>query len=108
MSVGYKNPPEATRFKKRKPGNSRGRPKQADERRPASYWFRKVANEKIDLEDGTVLITRWEALIRQIHLKAYTDTSAARLLHQIRKQFPGDAETGEKSILVFSDNEMNY
>lgn len=71
--------------------------------------FRRVANEQvaIELDGGQVMMTRWEALLRQIHTLALNkDASAARLLHQIRKQFPGHAGPGDKFIMVLSDDDM--
>jgi hypothetical protein len=110
MSVGYKNPPKAHRFKKGQSGNPSGPPRQAVQRLPAAYLFRKVASEEVAIEvDGTTrLMARWEALMRRIHIMAYNDPSAARLLHQIRKQFPGKDAPDLKSILVLSDNQMKY
>jgi hypothetical protein len=35
------------------------------------------------------------------------DPSAARLLDRLRKVFPGTAPTGDPTILVFSDDDMN-
>jgi hypothetical protein len=99
MSVG--KPPKS---KKGQSGNPKGPPVSA------RYLFHKVANEEvaIDVDGDTVMMTRWEALMRQIHIMAFNDLSAARLLHQIRKQFPGDGSPGPKSILVLSDNQMKY
>jgi hypothetical protein len=111
MSVGYGNPPKANRFKKGQSGNRKGRrPKQAVQRVSAGYLFRKVASEEvaIDLDGDTVMMTRWEALTRQIHVMAYNSASAARLLHQIRERFPGNDLPADNSILVLSDNQMKY
>jgi hypothetical protein len=110
MSGGYGNPPKANRFKKGRSGNAKGRPRQAAQRVSTAYLFRKVANEEVAIQTdgGTVMMTRWEALIRQIHVMAYNDASAARLLHQIRKRFSGNGSPSDKSILVLSDNEMKY
>ena len=52
--------------------------------------FREVASEvvEIEAENGTLAIARWEAMVRQIHTMALNkDASAARLIHQLRKQF---------------------
>ncbi len=73
------------------------------------YLFRKVANEQIaiQVDGGKVMMTRWEALLRQIHTLALNkDAAAARLLHQMRQQFPGSAAPGDKFITVVSDNDM--
>jgi hypothetical protein len=75
------------------------------------YLFRKVANElvAIELDGRQVKMTRWEAVLRQIHTLALNkDAGAARLLHQLRKQYPGTAAPGDRFILVVSDNDLKY
>lgn len=60
--------------------NSRGR------------WTR--SNEMVVIEAGShnESMTRWEALARKVqNLALNKDSSAARLLHQMRKKFPGKA-----------------
>jgi Family of unknown function (DUF5681) len=109
MSAGYRNPPTASRFKKGMSGNSKGRPRQAARRMSIPYLFRKIANEPVAIETdgGKLTMTRWEAFLRQIHTMALNkDASAARLLHQIRKQFPGNPAPGDRHIFVVSDNDM--
>jgi hypothetical protein len=109
MSVGYRKPPKGSQFKKGQSGHFQGRPRQAARPVSTAYLFRKVATDsvEIDLDDRTVVMTRWEALLRQIHTLALNkDASAARLLHQIRRQFPGNAAPGDRHILVVSDNDM--
>jgi hypothetical protein len=106
---GYKNPKDK-QFKKGQSGNADGRPRQAVQLLPADYLFRKVAFEEvaIGVEGATIVMTRWEALMRQIHIMAHGNLSAVRLLHRIRKQFPGEGLPGIKSIFVVSDNQMKY
>jgi|SRR6516225_8870478 hypothetical protein len=111
MSTGYRKPPRGSRFKKGRSGNPKGPPKRAARLVSTAYLFRKVANQQVAIEvDGrTVMMTRWEALLRQIHTLALNkDAGAARLLHQIRKQFPGNGASREKMIMVFSDSQMKY
>ncbi len=50
---------------------------------------------------------RWEALVRQIHNMALNkDASAARLIHQLRKQFPGRLPEGDPITIVLSEDDM--
>jgi hypothetical protein len=109
MSAGYKSPPTEKQFSKGQSGCPSGRPKQAERLLPPDYLFRKVAFEEVKLgRDPVTVMTRWEALMRRIHIMANEDPSAARLLYQIRKQFPGETPTDIKPILVLSDQQMQY
>jgi hypothetical protein len=109
MSAGYRNPPKAGQFKKGRSGNSKGRPRQAVRQISTAYLFRKVAAEQLAIEvDGAqVTMTRWEAMVRQVHnLALNKDASAARLIHKLRKQFPGNPVEGDKFIMVVSDIDL--
>ena len=108
MNVGYRNPPKGGRFRKGQSGNPKGRPRRPARRMSRSYLFRKVAGEKVAIEvDGRqVMMTRWEAFLRQIQTLALNkNASAARLLHQIRKQFPGMPAEGDKIIYLISEDD---
>ena len=62
---------------------------------------------KIEGEGGPIIMPRWEAFVRQIHTMALNrDASAARLIHQLRKQFPGQLPEGDPVIIVLGDEEM--
>ncbi|WP_166294270.1 DUF5681 domain-containing protein [Bradyrhizobium sp. 2S1] len=88
-----------TQFKKGQSGNPRGRPKQAKRPKSLGFLFRKVAQEQVRLEiDGdAVTMLRWSAYVNQIYTMALNkDIAAARLLDQLRRQFPGDPLPGDK------------
>jgi hypothetical protein len=107
MSVGYRKPPKNGQFKKGQSGNPKGRPKKPSQQVSTAYLFRKVANETVVIEtaSGKMRMTRSEALARMVqNLALNKDSSAARLLSQMRKKFPGKATPG--GILVVSDNDM--
>ncbi len=109
MSVGYRNPPKGSQFKKGQSGHRKGRPRQAARPVSTAYLFRKVATEPvaIDVDGGRVVMTRWEAFVRQIHTLALNkNASAARLVYQLRKQFPGEVAKGDKLIFIVSDDDL--
>jgi Family of unknown function (DUF5681) len=111
MSDGYGKPPKYGQFKKGQSGNAKGRPKKPPEPVSLVYLFRKIANETVVVEtaSGKTAMTRWEALARMVQNMALNkDPSAARLLSQMRKKFPGKAAPAGKLIFVASDNEMKY
>jgi hypothetical protein len=84
---------------------SRG-PTQAKRQVSAGSLFRKVAKEQIGIEiDGvTVTMSRWEAYVRQIYTMALNkNNSAARLLDQLRRQFPSDLPPGDEITIIISE-----
>jgi hypothetical protein len=108
-SVGYCKPPKAFQFKKGQSGNLKGRPRRPQVPLSPAFIFRKVASELISVEGegGARTMTRFEALLSQIYAMTLTkDPHAARLLDQLRREFPGTAPTGDPTILVFSDDDM--
>jgi hypothetical protein len=68
--------------------------------------FRKVALEKISIKVGGTRhkMSRWDAYGSQIYTMALNkNSSAAHLLHQIRKQFPGKLLPGDPVFYNISE-----
>jgi hypothetical protein len=108
VSAGYSNPPKDTQFKKGRSGNPNGRPKKSQQRVSVGYLFRKVARERVPIEfDGQqLMIARWQLYLRQIHTMALNkDHGAARLLEQLRSQFPGDVLPGDPITFIISESD---
>jgi hypothetical protein len=95
-------PPKESQVKK---GRRNGRPKKRIV--STNYLFQKVAKEKISIEvQGVrVMMTRMEAYLRQIQVMAFKSVSAARLLIQLRKQFPGVPAGGDKITFIISETD---
>jgi len=111
MSTGYGNPPKKTQFRKGRSGHPRGRPRQNQRQVSAASLFRKVAREEVPIEvDGhRITMSRWDAYVRQIYTMALNkDNSAARLLDQIRRQFPGDLPPGDPVIFYISEADARF
>jgi hypothetical protein len=78
--------------------------------RPASraYLFRKIAAETVvvQIEDRKTSMTSWEALLRMVQNRSLNgDKSAAQLLSQIVKNFPGTAGSPEKRIHIITEED---
>jgi len=54
-------------------------------------------------------MSRWDAFVRQIYTMALNkDNSAARLLDQILRQFPGDLPPGDPVIFYISEADARF
>ena len=74
----------------------------------AGIMFRKVARNKvsIEVEGKRTKISYWEAYVRQIYTMALNkNTSAARLLEQLRRQFPSDLLPGDPIYFLISEDD---
>jgi hypothetical protein len=106
MSKGKNSPPEEKRFKKDRSGNPKGRPRKAAKPVSTGSVFRRVASELVPIEiDGAQCkIERWHLYVRQIYNMALNKSSgAARLLDQLRRQFPGDVLPGDPITYIISE-----
>jgi hypothetical protein len=80
---------------------------QHQKRKSTAYSITSRAPQvAIEIDGGNAMMTRWEAFLRQIHTMALNkDASAARLVHQIRDQFPGMPAAGDKITYVISETD---
>ncbi|MDR3487423.1 MAG: hypothetical protein P4M05_21270 [Bradyrhizobium sp.] len=106
MSSQDKNQAKTNKLENRCPGSAKVR----RTRRQVSIGaqFRKVARESITIEiDGTPhKISRWDAYVRQIYNMALNkNNSAARLLDQLRSQFPGDLLPGDPITFLITEED---
>jgi Family of unknown function (DUF5681) len=70
--------------------------------------FRKIANQQIgiEIEGSKHKISRWEAYLRQVYnMVLNRDSGAARLLHQLRRQFPGDLLPGDTITYLITEED---
>ena len=108
MNKGNRTPPKNTQYKKGRSGNPKGRPRRPAPQVSTGSLFRKVAREQILIENrGTEYkMSRWDAFVRQIYNMALNrDSSAARLLDQLRRQFPGDLLPGDPITYLITEED---
>ena len=106
MSSQDKNQAKTNKSKNRRPGSANVR--RTRQQLSIGVQFRKVARESITIEiDGTPhKISRWDAYVRQIYNMALNkNNSAARLLDQLRSQFPGDLLPGDPITFLITEDD---
>jgi Family of unknown function (DUF5681) len=106
MNNESQNPPKDTRFKKGRSGNPKGRSKKTVGQVSTGSQFRKVAKGQItiEIEGARYKTSRWDAYVRQIYNMALNkNSSAARLLDQLRRWFPGDLLPGDPITFLISE-----
>jgi hypothetical protein len=104
MSSQTKNQAKSSKSKKR--GLVRSKAKRTGPQVSTGALFRKVARESITIEidDMPQKISRWDAYVRQIyHMALSKNNSAARLLDQLRIQFPGDLLPGDPITYLITE-----
>ena len=97
-AVGYKRPPEHSRFQRGQSGNPSGRPKDS---RNFKTLLRQILNEQISLQDGvnSRKVSKREAITRRLIIGAMKGDS--RDLHAL---FKLAEQTGEFDDARNSDN----
>jgi Family of unknown function (DUF5681) len=108
MNKGNQTPPKSTQFKKGRSGNPKGRPRRAMQQVSTGSQFRKVAKEQIsiEIEGSRYKMPRLYVYLRQIYNMALNkDSSAARLLDQLRRQFPGALLPGDPVTFYVSEDD---
>jgi hypothetical protein len=75
--VGYRKPPQRSRFKKGQSGNPKGRPRGS---RSSSTILREILSERVEVREngGTRTVTKKELILRFAVNKAATGDSRAR------------------------------
>jgi hypothetical protein len=108
MSKANRTPPKNTQYKKGQSGNPKGRRRRPARQVSTGSQFRKVAREQIRIEIGGTgyKMSRWDAYVRQIYNMALNrNSSAARLLDQLRRQFPGDLLPGDPVTFLIREED---
>jgi Family of unknown function (DUF5681) len=100
--------PESGELKNDRPRASRRRPTAIQQSFAVGYLFRKVANQEVvvDVYGTRTKMTRWDAYVRRIYMMALEgNTKAAKLLDQLRKQFPGKALPGDPITFLIREED---
>jgi hypothetical protein len=102
--VGYGKPPAATKYKKGKTGNKRGRPKQ---RLSVRDELLKAIHKKVRLPDGKK-ITKFQAGVMQLRQAALKGDLAASSLIELIEETLASNSAASPVILYISETEAAF
>jgi hypothetical protein len=105
--VGYRRPPEASRFKKGVSGNPKGRPKGSLN---ISTTFTKVLRERVVVNENgkRKMVTKLEAALKQLVNKAAAeDQRFLLMLLNLAREIENQQDTPRAAESTFSDREQH-
>jgi hypothetical protein len=93
--VGYRRPPEGTRFKKGQSGNPKGRPRKVEN---LATVLHQVLAERVRVREGDAVrtVSKWEAMIQTLSNKAMKGDTRAFNAVSTLAQKAGQLETAEQ------------
>ena len=100
LSVGYRHPPEASKFAKGQSGNKRGRPRGAKGRRAI---LTTIAQDTHVLGDGTRKTTLDLVILKIRNAALGGNLKAQRIYHQILLKYEPDETPHQGSYLVVAE-----
>ena len=103
--VGYRKPPQQSRFKKGQSGNPRGRPKGRKNYRDR---FHDIINEKVVVNENGLRrkLPKFDVAVRQaINKAAGGDYRSIRMLLELYRHFSRDGDRAEPITIVMSEDD---
>src|SRR5438874_5890666 len=98
--VGYRKPPQHSRFKKGQSGNPRGRPKRSES---FARLAQRTLNERIAIKENGErrVISKLEAMLKQLINKAATgDARAIREIIKLQPLIAQQDQAEDKQVVV--------
>jgi Family of unknown function (DUF5681) len=105
--VGYRKPPEHSRFRKGQSGNSKGRPKGRKNYRDR---FHDIINEKVVVNENgrRRKLSKFDVAVQQaINKAAGGDFRGIRMFLELYRHFSRDGDRAEPITIVMSKDDCN-